>query len=123
MPELTELLNIDVKKVLKLNKFKKIDLNPNHIKSLDQIESILNALDVYEKRTGQEAAVGEYVNIHLGGTYKINSKKNIELRNSGKVQWYNSCYPRSYFEKLKNKLSSKKYENSPNLLFNCEIND
>lgn len=112
MPDLAELLNVDVNKVLKLDSYKRVDLNPNNIKTLDHIESILNELDYYEKRTGQEAAVGEYVNIHLGGTYVINSRKDIELRNSGRVQWYNSCYPRSYFEDLKKKYSSEKQEDS-----------
>jgi len=108
MSELIELLNVNVNKFFKLDSYKREDLNPNNIKTLDHIDYILTALDKYEKKTGKEAAVGEYVNIHLGGTYRISSKKNIEIKNSGSIQWYQNCYPRSYFENLKNKFTSKK---------------
>ncbi|MDD2678663.1 MAG: hypothetical protein PHT91_01265 [Candidatus Nanoarchaeia archaeon] len=108
MPELAELLYMNIPEVLHLDSYKRVDLDPNNVKTLNHVISILAELDNYKKQTGEEAAVGEYVNIHLGRVYRINSRKDIENRNTGKVQWYQSCYPYSYFEDLKKRLVNKK---------------
>ena len=95
-----------------------LNLNPNSINSLDDVLSILKKLGEFESSNKCEAVVALRINKHLGETYIILPKNYVEdsMNKTSGFEWYEKYYSSSYFENLKNKLISKKYENSPKLL-------
>ncbi len=84
-----------------------ICVNPKRIRTLTQLENVLDALDAYEKKRTCEAVVVLKQNIQLGGSYKIVSKEEAikGIDNPRKCEWYIKFYPRSYFEDLREKFN------------------
>ena len=86
---------------------------PERIKSLSEVVDILHRMDIYKKEyVSGHSEIGVLLmqNTHLGASYEIVSKEEADygINNPRKCEWGVKFYPRSYFENLKKRLSSKR---------------
>lgn len=81
-------------------------LDPNEIKTMDQILYVLEEFNDFKKRTNYEAVVVLRINRHMGGTYVMLPKVYVEkeMKNHNPHEYYEKCFPRSFYENLKNKV-------------------
>lgn len=89
-----------------------IDIHPERVKSIIEVDSILFKINEYEQATKRKGGVVLKQNRQLGGSYRIVSEEEAKrgLENPGKCEWYVEFYPRSYFEELRHQFSgNKKY--------------
>lgn len=81
-----------------------VTIRPGNIRTIDQIESILQQIDSYSP--GKESGVVLLQNPQFGGTYLVRTKKEYEayMPQEGRREFYAKFWPRSYFEGLREKL-------------------
>ena len=85
-----------------------VGVHPERIRSIDEVDEILSKIDRYERETHCEAVVVLKQNKHLGGSCIIVSKEEAidGITRDRTSEWYvKPFYPRSYFERLRERLS------------------
>ena len=83
-----------------------IDIHPERIKTIKELDDILLKINKYEKEMKCKAGVVLKQNRQLGGSYRIVSEEEAKegINNSGKCEWYVKFYSKAYFEELRSKL-------------------
>lgn len=82
-----------------------IDVHPERIRSLDEVNETILKIDEYERKCNCKAGVVLSQNRHLGASYTVVSNTEAEegIKKPGKYEWYLTFYPKSYFESLREK--------------------
>lgn len=77
-----------------------INIHPEMIRTREEVVSILDKINDYEKEKHCEAGVVLKQNRQLGWSYRIVCKEEAErgIKNPGKCEWYVEFYSRSHFE-------------------------
>lgn len=85
-----------------------VDVHPERIDAVEEVDEILHKLFDYEKKTGHKGVVVLKQNMQLGGSYRVVSEEdaNHGIRTRGTCEWYIKFYPHSYFEELKKRLNA-----------------
>ncbi len=84
-----------------------IEVHPRRIKSLDEVDSILNQIDHYAN--GESAGVVLRQNMQFGGSLLTRTEEEYQsyLPGNGRREFYCKYWPRSYFKDLRKKLISE----------------
>jgi len=83
-----------------------IDIDPEDIRTIEELEQVISKIEIYMKKTKTEAGVVLKQNLQLGASYRIVSKiKAYEGMKKERIgEWYVKYWPHSYFESLREKL-------------------
>ncbi|RLE42509.1 hypothetical protein DRJ16_04780 [Candidatus Woesearchaeota archaeon] len=86
-------------------KDKTIRIHPRRIRSLEELEEILSKLE----SLGDDYGVALLQNRQFGGSYHLVTRKEYEANKykNGKIEFYCKFWPRSYFERLREKFLNK----------------
>jgi len=84
-----------------------IEVHPRRIKSLDEVDCILNQIDYYAN--GKSAGVVLRQNMQFGGSLLTRTEEEYQnyLPGNGRREFYCKYWSRSYFEDLREKLISE----------------
>lgn len=81
-----------------------LDIDPDYITSVSEIDRAISKIDKYEKEFGKKAVIALKQNRQLGGSYKVVSEERARTGKASNCEFYPAFWNRQYFEELKEKL-------------------